>query len=140
MFTPWNVKTFYGSFGKVRDVCTWLDLDEGSFLTFIFSKVAIFCYLWNTFKGQSRNICFTFEVQRFLQTKTSKVIPKTFEWNNVDTFADAFTATFEQTKVKTIICLRGLVDPIAERFYNLYIASRSHDLWRNGRFDSHILK
>ena len=28
------------------------------------------------------------------------VTPKTFEWNDVDTFADTFTATIEKTKVK----------------------------------------
>ena len=49
-----------------------VDLDEGSFLTFVFSKVAIFGYLWKTFKVQSTNIHFTFELQRSLKTKTLK--------------------------------------------------------------------
>ena len=70
-------------------------------LTFVFSKVAIFDYLWKTFKCQRRNICFKFEAQRSLQTKTLKLQRlQKFEWNNVDTFADTFAATIEKTKVK----------------------------------------
>ena len=105
-----------------------LDLDEGSFLTLVFSKVVIFCYLWKAFKGKSRNICFIFEVQRSLQTKTLKLqrILQKKCWH----LCWHITATFEKTKVKTIIFL-GLVDPIAERFYTLYIASSSHDLCMN---------
>ena len=94
-----------------------LDVDEGSFLTFAFSKVVIFCYLWKTFKVQSRNIHFTFEVQRSLQTKTLKV-------------QRLLQKPLKRKWLKTIICL-GLVDPIAERFYTLDIASSSHNLCMN---------
>ena len=80
-----------------------------------FSKVAIFGYLWKTFKGQSTNICFTFEVQR------SMVTPKTFEWNNVDTFADTFTATIEKTKIKNNHLPRSSWPHALQKYFILYI-------------------
>ena len=114
-----------------------IDLDEGSLLTFVFSKVAIFCYIWKTFKGQSRNIRFTFEVQRSLQTKTLKLqrlLQKPLSGTMLTPLLTHLKPPLSRQRIKTIICLKGLVDPIAERFDTFDIASSSHDLWRNGRF------
>ena len=87
-----------------------VDLDKGSFLTFVFSKVAIFGNFWKTFKGQSINICFTFEVQRSLQTKTLK-LQRLLKKPLSETMLTHLQPPFKRQRLKTIICL-GLVDPI----------------------------